>query len=45
MSYPASSNRRWQHGQRSSPLSISERNALGCGKVMIALNANGARWA
>lgn len=41
----ASANPRRQHGHSPScPLSSAE-NAVGCGIVIIALNANGARWA
>jgi hypothetical protein len=42
---PASANRRRQHGH-SLPLPRTEAwNAVGCGSVMIARNASGARWA
>jgi hypothetical protein len=43
--YPASAKRRRQHGHSSSCPWIRAENAVGCGRVMIALNANGARWA
>ena len=41
----ASANRRRQHGHSPSCPLMSDENAVGCGMVMIALNANGARCA
>src|SRR5262249_29250012 len=43
--YAASANRLRQHGHSPSNPRASAANAVGCGRVMIALNASGARWA
>jgi hypothetical protein len=43
--YPASANGRRQQGHSPSCPWIRAENAVGCGMVMIALNASGARWA
>jgi hypothetical protein len=44
-SQPASANRLRQHGHSLSPPRRIAENALGCGSVMIARKASGARWA
>jgi hypothetical protein len=44
-SHPASANRLRQHGHSPSCPLIRANNAVGCGSVMIALKASGARWA
>lgn len=41
----ASANLRRQHGHCPSKPRASVLNAVGCGRLRIALNANGARWA
>ncbi len=43
--YPPSANGRRQQGHSPSCPWIRAENAVGCGMVMIALNASGARWA
>jgi hypothetical protein len=43
--YPASANLLRQHGHSPSKPLTNAKNALGCGNVMMALNASGARCA